>query len=56
MSLAKLDSVDSIVKRRRRMEKRKGIASRGSAGKDMVGGAVLGDMFEEEYDFQEVRL
>ena len=56
MSLAKLDSVDSIVKRRRRMEKRKGAAIRGGLGKGEGGGAVLGDMFEEEYDFQEVRL
>jgi hypothetical protein len=51
MSLAKLDGVDSVVKRRKRMVRQ---------GKQVeevqVGQGVLQDLFDQEYDFQEVCL
>jgi hypothetical protein len=51
MSLAKLDGVDSVVKRRKRLM-RQGKA----VGAVEVGEGVLQELFDQEYDFQEVCL
>ena len=50
MSLAKLDGADAAVKRRKRM-----MRQGRTVPPVQVGSGALQDMFDQEYDFQEVR-